>query len=438
MASPRLPAQNRTVPRVQVAAAAALLAGLAMGGLWFAGERREADQIAYRANTAAAAEAAQVALGRNLQYRAEALRLALLAPEARTEGVVLLDGANPVEDESGLAPQALLAGLRLLPGQSVLLPARPATGEAVLVQRTEGERPAVAFTTVRLEPGAVAEASGVTLRVVSADGRLLLGAAGGPAAASLPLAEGGAWVEASAPLPAFSWPLALAPFLLGSVTLIALASLRRPRAEPRAAEAERRRTPREEPASPEALIATWPHAAALVDAEGRILARNAAFTAAAERAGVQGELTAMRFWRAVLPGGRAVAARMALLNEGGEAVRQMRDGRRVTDRVTAIRPGCWLLECREHPPEDPFALCAEELRARMPLLRNAVRAAELRAAREHAHAMRGLAGNFGLDELLPPLARIEAAARNADPATAEEALAALETRFSGLGRLQAA
>ncbi len=56
-------------------------------------------------------------------------------------------------------------------------------------------------------------------------------------------------------------------------------------------------------------------------------------------------------------------------------------------------------------------LCAEELRNRLPLLLAAVTAEELDAVRIQAHAMKGVAGNFGLPILADMLCMLEAAAR---------------------------
>ncbi len=56
-------------------------------------------------------------------------------------------------------------------------------------------------------------------------------------------------------------------------------------------------------------------------------------------------------------------------------------------------------------------LCGDELCERVPQLRLAIGHAHRERAREHAHALRGLAANFGLTGLASALAGLEAAAR---------------------------
>lgn len=56
-------------------------------------------------------------------------------------------------------------------------------------------------------------------------------------------------------------------------------------------------------------------------------------------------------------------------------------------------------------------LCGDELCERVPQLRVAIFHAHRERAREHAHALRGLAANFGLTGLATALAGLEAAAR---------------------------
>ena len=68
------------------------------------------------------------------------------------------------------------------------------------------------------------------------------------------------------------------------------------------------------------------------------------------------------------------------------------------------------------PPPAAYAsqlaeLCAEELRKRLPLLLAAAAAGDAREVRTEAHAMRGVAANFGLAALAESLAQLEAAAR---------------------------
>ena len=57
-------------------------------------------------------------------------------------------------------------------------------------------------------------------------------------------------------------------------------------------------------------------------------------------------------------------------------------------------------------------LCATELLTRLPQLKAATAGAEFASAREHAHALKGMAANFGLSELAQALAGLEAGARD--------------------------
>lgn len=71
------------------------------------------------------------------------------------------------------------------------------------------------------------------------------------------------------------------------------------------------------------------------------------------------------------------------------------------------------------------AICADELRKRLPLLLAACTARDAAAARAEAHAMRGVAANFGLPNLAQLLPTIEAAAKQGDLTAAGPALAVL-------------
>ncbi len=56
-------------------------------------------------------------------------------------------------------------------------------------------------------------------------------------------------------------------------------------------------------------------------------------------------------------------------------------------------------------------LCGDELCVRVPQLRDAVGHRQREAAREHAHALRGMAANFGLSGLALALGALEHAAK---------------------------
>ncbi len=82
------------------------------------------------------------------------------------------------------------------------------------------------------------------------------------------------------------------------------------------------------------------------------------------------------------------------------------------------------------------ALCADELRERHPRIQAAGSADDLKALKTEAHALRGVAANFGLGVLADELLALEVAARSEDrdrlagvlrrlPAEVAQALAAL-------------
>lgn len=82
------------------------------------------------------------------------------------------------------------------------------------------------------------------------------------------------------------------------------------------------------------------------------------------------------------------------------------------------------------------ALCADELLERHPRIQAAGSADDLKALKTEAHALRGVAANFGLDVLADELLALEVAARGEDrdrlagvlrrlPAEVAQALAAL-------------
>lgn len=121
----------------------------------------------------------------------------------------------------------------------------------------------------------------------------------------------------------------------------------------------------------------------------------------------------------------------------GAARRQRGDGSHVEDRWSPAAEGGMLLTCR--PAEAPrrgvplsaralAALCEEEVRTRLPRLQAAVAAGDAAAARMEAHAIRGVAGSFGLDALAEALLTLETAARAGD-------LAALVAASAGLPQL---
>ncbi len=138
----------------------------------------------------------------------------------------------------------------------------------------------------------------------------------------------------------------------------------------------------------------------------------------------------------------------------GCATRFRPDGSRVQDRWTTLEDGGILLTCRlaseepavpvrPAPPRPASAhtlarLCADELRKRLPLLQEAVERGDGPSARVEAHAMKGVAANFGLPELAASLEGLEQATRADDLPRLRSATqmlpkqldAALDTLFS--------
>jgi PAS domain-containing protein len=135
----------------------------------------------------------------------------------------------------------------------------------------------------------------------------------------------------------------------------------------------------------------------------------------------------------------------------GSAMRFRPDGSQVQDKWTTLEDGGLLLTCRlEAEPEQALAsrpspleslaeMCAEELRKRLPLVLAAASTADLESLRMEAHAMRGVAANFGLEVLAEAIAVMERAAKagrlaemrraaEALPAQTEAALASLFSR----------
>ncbi|WP_431270339.1 Hpt domain-containing protein [Dankookia sp. P2] len=104
-----------------------------------------------------------------------------------------------------------------------------------------------------------------------------------------------------------------------------------------------------------------------------------------------------------------------------------------------------LLTCRPAAPPrqsvplsatDLAALCEEEVRTRLPRLQAAIAAGDTAAARMEAHAIRGVAASFGLDDLAEALLSVEAAARAGDRETLAAASPGLPQRAeAGLQRL---
>jgi HPt (histidine-containing phosphotransfer) domain-containing protein len=74
--------------------------------------------------------------------------------------------------------------------------------------------------------------------------------------------------------------------------------------------------------------------------------------------------------------------------------------------------------------------CLADIRQRLPLLREALRGDEPRRIDEAAHALAGMAGNFGLSGLEARMRRVMAAMRTSDIAAARAAVEGLDAEFS--------
>ena len=129
----------------------------------------------------------------------------------------------------------------------------------------------------------------------------------------------------------------------------------------------------------------------------------------------------------------------------GAARRQRGDGSHVEDRWAPGAEGGMLLTCRPAAPPrqavplsagDLAALCEEEVRTRLPRLQAAIAAGDAAAARMEAHAIRGVAASFGLEDLAETLLAVEIAARAGDLAALLSASPGLPQRAeAGLRRL---
>lgn len=143
------------------------------------------------------------------------------------------------------------------------------------------------------------------------------------------------------------------------------------------------------------VLASWPHAAALVDGQDRLLAWNDAFAALPGMANA---------W----PGQAAPA--------GHALVRRPWPG------------GLSLLEWDEEAAAMAEArhLCRGEAAALLVALRGRVAMGDLRGAAEAAHGLCGLAANFGLAPLVPLLRGLEGACRAQDRGEARRHLQDVE------------
>lgn len=291
--------------------------------------------------------------------------------------------------------------------------------------------------------GLLAPPPGTALRLVTGLGTELAAAgAPGDVTASLWVREGALRVDASATPETLSLAVLLIPcFGLGTLGFIFQRHLRRTErvelkltvlrgslarhaaqlsvneARMRLSQNERLAAERRE----QALIEAWPVPVALLDPEGRLSAWNPAFEA----------LLPPEILRRDLPSG--LLTRHLDIRAPGRDNGRRGPGNRPRMRSTPLADGSRLLEALPEAPakgmEEAHQLCREEMLALAPQLREAVRLGDAVAARRQAHAIRGLAANFGLSALVPVLQALEAAALAPQMAGVEAALAAFEREF---------
>jgi HPt (histidine-containing phosphotransfer) domain-containing protein len=170
-----------------------------------------------------------------------------------------------------------------------------------------------------------------------------------------------------------------------------------------------------------ALIEAWPVPVALLDPEGKLSAWNDSFAA----------LLPPETLRRDLPSG--MLTRHLDVRAPGKDNGRRGPGNRPRARSITLADGSRLLEALPDAPakglEEARQLCREEMLALAPQLREAVRLGDGAAARRQAHALRGLAGNFGLAALLPPLQALESATSAPQMAGLDAALAAFDAEF---------
>jgi PAS domain-containing protein len=320
-----------------------------------------------------------------------------------------------------------------------------------------GERPVAAALDPRL---LLTVPSGAGAMLLSADG-LVVAAAGSVGAElgrsgvqagttaeaamrrAVPLGETGLVLVAVPPPSAGGTSVWLLALGAAGLTLLALAGwlLLRRRGRPisaavpvdAAAADDRLRLALERVAAKERLLGEMLHGldlgACLLDSNLRLLAWNDSFAALAgvspqalRRGAAMNELDvlARAHPRDIGAIRTALPHRVGEVAErrNGASIRFRPDGGRVEDRWTWLEEGLLLTSrlvaepAHEARPASALAdLCAEELRKRLPLLLAAATAGDAGQARMEAHAMRGVAANFGLAALAESLSAVEAAAR---------------------------
>ena len=148
-----------------------------------------------------------------------------------------------------------------------------------------------------------------------------------------------------------------------------------------------------------ALVEAWPGPVALTDPEGRLVAWSASFEAMLPEGVLRRDLPLGMLTRHLDP-------RAAATDNGRRA-----PGNRPRVRATTLPDGSRLFAGLEDAAPTDLGeirhLCRATLEAILPRLREAVTAGAAGEARLQAHAMRGLAANFGLKALVPALEELE-------------------------------
>ncbi|MBX9749734.1 MAG: Hpt domain-containing protein [Roseococcus sp.] len=170
-----------------------------------------------------------------------------------------------------------------------------------------------------------------------------------------------------------------------------------------------------------AMIEAWPRPVALLDAEGKLTAWNQGFAA----------LLPAEALRRDLPLG--MLTRHLDIRVPGKDNGRRGPGQRPRMRSIPLADGSRLFEALADAPSPDLSearnLCRTEMLTRAPLLREGLRAGDAEAVRLHAHALRGLAANFGLTALAPALEAVERSAQARDQSAMTAALEGFEAEF---------
>jgi PAS domain-containing protein len=403
--------------------------------------------VLLQAGTHAARQTALLTATQNAARAALSVRHDLHAIEARLLAAQREGRPLPGIAFTALPPEvtAMLAGAE--PGQLRLLPRNPSTTPELLAFLVPAQ-PGVATPALRI-PVSALEAlltapAGTSLRLTNGWGAELAAAGtAGPVQTGIWVSEGIIRVEASATPAASSLAIVLIPLLgLGALGFIFAKDLqRRARVKLKLAalrgslarhagqlsvnEARMRLTQSNRVVAERreaALIEAWPLPVALVDPEGKLMGWNQGFAA----------LLPPDILRRDLPLG--MLTRHLDIRAAGKDNGRRAPGNRPRIRATSLMDGSRIFEGLADAPapglNEARSLCRTEMLGLAPQLRQAVLTLDAQATRLHAHALRGLASNFGLVALVPALEALEHAAGAADQAAMALALEGFEAEFT--------